>query len=236
MAKVKIKTTDYRHLKKVLNRYYYFSFGTPRKGKDFSPQQKSAITRKLQKISHLIDNQGEVEHGLTFIPYPKNSKLPGVDAIRTNKGLFYKLPGAKAVRDKKGKYKIIVKVGQRKDIFFPFPKHVANSLERIKEFVEALRKKYKPEVIRWSTTGRRESNLYAPELFDGYLVLDSRTDDEKEDILDEIDQLEVFIDSVEFSELETYEQRDLYRKLSFLRKLVDQPTYYNGVFFTWFKE
>lgn len=230
------KSIDYRAAKKVLNQYFNFSFKTPRKGKDFTPQQKAAITRKLEKLSGLIDKNGNLEKGLSFIKYPEHSKLPGVDAIRTNKGLFYKLPGAKAVRDKKGKYKIVVKVGQRKDIFFPFPPSVAGSIERIKDYVEQLKKKHNPEVIRWSTTGRRESNLYAPQLFDGYLTTDYISGDERENLLDNIDALEAFIDSPEFAELEQREQFAEYRKLSMWRKMVDQPTFYNGVFFTWFKE
>lgn len=234
MAKRK-QTIDYRAAKKVLNKYFNFTFKTPRKGKDFTPQQKSAITRKLEKISHLLDQSGNVEKGLSFIPYPKNSKLPGVDAIRTNKGIFYKLPGAKAKHDKKGKYKIVVEIGERKDIFFPFPPSVAGSIERIKAYVEELKKKYDPEVIRWSTTGRRESNLYAPQLFDGYLTTDTLDDDEQQNLMDNIDELEAFIDSPEFATLSQREMNSYYRTLSMWRKMVDQPTYYNGVFFTWFK-
>lgn len=237
------KSIDYRAAKKVLNQYFHFTFKTPRKGKDFTASEKRIIRRKLEKLSGLIDKSGNLEKGLSFIPYPKNNnhryktdRLPGVDAIRTNKGLFYKLPGAKAVRDKKGKYKIVVKVGQRKDIFFPFPPSVAGSIERIKDYVEQLKKNYNPEVIRWSTTGRRESNLYAPQLFDGYLTTDYISDDDQENILDNIDALESFIDSPEFAELEQREQFAEYRKLSMWRKMVDQPTFYNGVFFTWFKE
>lgn len=230
------KSIDYRAAKKVLNQYFDFTFKTPRKGKEFTPQQKAAITRKLEKLSGLIDKSGNLEKGLSFIKYPEHSKLPGVDAIRTNKGLFYKLPGAKAVRDKKGKYKIVVKVGQRKDIFFPFPPSVAGSIERIKDYVEQLKKKYKPELIRWSKTNRRESNLYAPERFDGYLTTDYISDDEQENTEENLENLGAFIDSDEFKELEFDEQKIYKRQYRVLETMLNQPTFYNGVFFTWFKE
>lgn len=242
MTKLK-KSIDYRAAKKVLNQYFNFSFKTPRKGKDFTASEKRIIRRKLEKLSGLIDKNGNLEKGLSFIPYPKNAnhryktdRLPGVDAIRTNKGLFYKLPGAKAVRDKKGKYKIVVKVGQRKDIFFPFPPSVAGSIERIKDYVEQLKKKYKPELIRWSKTNRRESNLYAPERFEGYLSTDYISEDEQENTEENLENLGAFIDSDEFQELEFDEQKIYKRQYRVLETMLKQPTFYNGVFFTWFKE
>lgn len=158
------QSLDYRLLKKYLNQYHEFSFKMPRKGKDFTPQQKAAITRKYNQIGRAI--KAERTERASFIPYPKGSKLPHIEGIKTNKGIFYKTPGAKAKVVKKGKkkqYIIQVEFGKRKDIFYPFPPHVINDPDQIKEFVRELVKKYKPKTVHLSVYGWRTKPRYDPE-------------------------------------------------------------------------
>lgn len=226
-------TAWYLKRKKILEQFYSFSFKNPRKGRDFESQQKSAISRKWAKIEHLIKD-GELSDKVSFIKYPKGSRLPKVDAIRTNKGLIYKLPHAKAIKDRKSKkYRIIAKTGERYDIFFPFPSDVIFSLDKIQIFVNDLVERYKPDTVRWSTLNRRESNDYAPEIFTKYTDVSEDESDDNEQLEAEIDYLMEFIETPEFEELQDYEQRDYYRRLSYLKKKREDAAYYNGVFLVW---
>lgn len=160
---------DYRHLKKQLNKYHKFSFTMPRKGKDFTPQQKAAITRQFNKLQTGI--KAEYQERATFIKYPKGSRLPHIEGIRTNTGIFYKSPGAKVttIRER-GKKKYVVKVEykKRRDMFIPFPPHIINDPEQIKEYVLMLVKKYKPKSTHLSVYGYRTKPRYDPQAMNFY--------------------------------------------------------------------
>lgn len=230
----KKRPVDYRALKKVLNKFYNFSFKTPRKGKDFSPQQKAAITRKYKKIADSINKRtGEVDENVSFIPYPKKSKLPNVDGLRTSKGIFYKLPNAKVVKRKK-RYQVVAKNLERRDVFFPFPKHIINSPDKIKKYVAELNKKYNPTLIRWSVENRRNSVAYDESKFNEIYMTVVEYGRSVEEIEEAIDELISFIESPGFENETLTAQQQAGKRLGYLKGLLNSPNYYNGVFLTFF--
>lgn len=169
----------YRELKKILNAYHKFSFNMPRKGKDFTPQQKASITRTFNKYKDLINSNRRDNN--TFIPFPKGDRLRDVDGVRTNKGLFYKVPHATLTktRTKTGRVKHLVKVEFKKvrELFLPFPDFIKIDLELIKDWVDAKAQKLKPDYIMWSVNGHRATSRYDPDLFNLYITsMDSATD------------------------------------------------------------
>ena len=159
MAKAKKKNFDYRRAKKMLNRYHKFSFKTPSKSKDFSPQQKAAITRQMKRLGDQLSKIQSGDH--KFIP---GKKL--VDGIVTNKGTILPYPKAEVKKQKKYKtYKITpvwTSFGKRREVFLPFPKRVAASMELIKKFVEHFMKIYKPDYVRWAVKNMRSSHVFDP--------------------------------------------------------------------------
>lgn len=169
MAKQKNSKLDYRAAKKLLNKFHRFSFPMPRKGKDFTPQQKSAITRQMNKLGDAIKNIDAGE--FTFI---KGKKLD--DGMVTNKGTIYHYPKVEVKKPKKYKrYKlkpVEVKFGKRRELFFAFPGTVGKSIERIENFVKFLEKKYRPDYIRWAYKNMRESEVYNPDSYRLYTSMD----------------------------------------------------------------
>lgn len=173
------KNFDYRALKKALSKYFKFNFKLHAK-KKLTPQQKSAITRKFQKIYPYIDgNFNPNTSDVTFIKYPKGSTLPNIDGVRTDAGVFYKWPQAELIKNKnkKNSYTVVVApkilkgatlMEKRRDYFYPFPKSIVDSIDKIKVFVEMLKNKYNPHDIMWSTRDLRERQAYLPETFDLY--------------------------------------------------------------------
>ena len=170
----KRKNFDYRQAKKILNSYHKFSFEMPRKGKDFTPQQKSAITRVFNRIGDAIMRVQEGEY--KFI---KGEKLK--DGMNTNKGTIFHYPKAEVKKDIKYKrYKvkpIKIGFGVRREMLFIFPKPVSQSIERIKNFVAYLEKKYKPDYIRWAYKNMRTSEVYDPETYEKYLTVAQMSDE-----------------------------------------------------------
>lgn len=161
---------DYRKIKKLLNKYHSFSFKMPSKGKSFKPQQKSAITRTYNKYKDLI--AGIAEDKNSFIRYPKKSKLPNVDGVRSSKGIFFKYAGAKLVNltpnKKVKKFTVKIKHKGMREMFIPFPRKILLSIDLIKEFVNSEQEIYSPDYIMWSVNGFRGRSRYDPELFDLY--------------------------------------------------------------------
>ena len=222
---------DYFALKKGLAPYIAFSFKAPSRGKDFTTQQKSAITRAYNKIGSYLDENYKVKtNEVTFLKYPEKSKLPNIDGIRTQKGLFYKFRDAKLKRLKGSKKWVIVvnpkiidkqtkKLTQkRRDIFFPIPKKYMTSIDNIKRYVDALKEKYGPHDIMWSYAGKRERTQYDPELFDLYFSTLSGVSETSE----------------EFEDLTHLEKITVYKVKKFRKKYEDEPDYYNGVFFIYY--
>lgn len=233
MTKIK-NTFNYRLIKKYLSKYFHFSFRA-KPNKDFTPQQKSAITRKYLKIIPYIDNNFNPNtEEVTFLKYPKGSRLPGVDGVRVDTGLFYKWPQAKLARSKKEKNKWLVVVNpkikrgqqliqKRRDVFFPFPKSIRDDILKIKRYVDVLVEKYRPHSIMWSALDKRERVMYDPELFDLYFSNAFVNESEKE-VEDELDE----------EGLDFIERTDVWKRRKMRKKHEDMPDYYNGVFFVYF--
>lgn len=90
-----LNTFGYTQLRKYINSYHHFSFRTPRKGKDYTPQQKSAIRRKYNQLVDLV--KATRLETASFINTEKLRKkdIPSHDGVKTNKGFFYKYPYSK---------------------------------------------------------------------------------------------------------------------------------------------
>lgn len=162
MSKTKTARIDYRHLKKMLNPYVKFSFRTPRKSKDFTPQQKSAITRQFNKIGRLLVS---VENGeATFI---RGQSIPGM--LHTRKGTFIQYPNARVSKRGKSKIKTVeTRYGKRRELYIPFPNSIKKDLEKIKKFVADFQKGRNPDYIRWATYGQQNSEVYNPDSYTLY--------------------------------------------------------------------
>lgn len=164
---------DYRAIKKFLNKFHNFSFKMPRKGKDFTPQQKSALTKQLNKLNSVTKSVAKDTAG--FLPLSKSElkKLPeNFDFIeKTNKGVFTKFSNPQKVKTKNKKEPIQVKtkIGVREERFFPFPSDL-NTMNKIQKYVNNLIKKYAPNYVRWSVKGYRGGELFSPETFNNYAV------------------------------------------------------------------
>lgn len=178
------KTTDYNKMREVVKDYHRFSF-RKRKNENYTPQQKSAISRAYFRLSDYI-NQVQSNRA-SFIRGPR-SRIRKLDGIKTNKGLFYKYPGARLVKAKigKGKRKIYVirtKYKQRREIFFPFPRNILHDIQRIIIYVERLVSLYKPDYILWSVNGFRGGTPYIPEQFFLYATEEKDPDGKISDAL-----------------------------------------------------
>lgn len=160
---------DYRALKKFLNKYHSFSFKMPRKGKDFTPQQKAAITKQFNKVKEYSKSVAKEKAG--FLPLSKKElkNLPeNFDYLeKTNKGVFTKFANPEKVSTKDGALIVKTRVGVRVERFFPFPPDL-NTMEKIRVYVNKLIKKYKPDYVRWSVKGYRGGEFFSPETFNNY--------------------------------------------------------------------
>lgn len=230
---------NYRQLYKELRKYFEFSFKLPQHKKDFSPQQKSAITRKYTKIYPYIDGNFKPDlTEITYLKYPKTStgfnRLKGVDGIRTDFGLFYKWPQAQLKKSKieKNRWLVVVnpkiKKGQRlvqkrRDIFFPFPDSIKGDINRIQSYVERLKEKYHPHDIMWAVHGQRERTRYEPELFDLYF---------SNSYLKETD--EQILNSEDYEDMDSVERSDLWKRRKMRKKVDDDYNFYIGVFFIYY--
>lgn len=161
---------DYRKLKLELNKYHKFSFNMPRKGKDFTPQQKTAITRQANKLKTIQRSLKNNTAGFIKLSNKELNNLPeNFDYLaKTNTGVFTKFSNPTKVRTKDKKKLILkTKFGRREEIFYPFPTDL-NTMDKIKDFVNALMKKKKPDYVRWSVKGYRGSELFSPDTFNNY--------------------------------------------------------------------
>lgn len=182
-SKRKKARLDYRRLKKMLNPYVKFSFKTPRKGKDFSPQQKAAISRQFNKIGKMLVAVSNDE--ATFL---RGNRIAGT--LQTKKGSFIQYPAAKVRKPKGEKITLVeTRFGKRREIYIPFPKTIIDNLDKIQEFVEKWRQKIKPHYIRWATLGQRASHVYNPNVYTLYQaefftttkIGEKKTDNKKHD-------------------------------------------------------
>jgi hypothetical protein len=157
---------DYRLIYKMLAPYVAFSFKLPNYRRDFSPQQKSAITRRFIQLNHFFtDDHLDTDH-ITFI---SNEKIPfgkkkivkdNIDAIFTKKGFFYKYPKAKLKFSDTGKTPLLeIKISAKnragnlkteKNIFVPIREEIRKNPDKLQQFVYEIRKKWNPSTVQWS--------------------------------------------------------------------------------------
>jgi hypothetical protein len=90
---------NYRALKKRLNRYHKFTFNMPRKGKDFTPQQKAAITRSWDSYGEFIRQVESGKKSYVSATTAQRRQLQS-DFYTTNKGIFV---GSGGVRPSSGR-------------------------------------------------------------------------------------------------------------------------------------
>lgn len=194
MAAKQKATADYRALKKVLNQFFTFSFPMPKKGKDFTAQQKSAITRKWEKVAPYLNDKNKIDlTQYSFLKYPEIregvfSRLSNVDGIRTDAGLIYKWPKTtvKESSREKGKFLVVIdptvkdKYGReqqkRRDVFFPFPEKIKRNINLIQQYVDKLREKYRPQFIQWSYENTRSRIIFDIEKLNLYMPSDTEND------------------------------------------------------------
>lgn len=175
---------NYRELKRRLNQYHTFSFKMPRKGQDFTPQQKSAIRRVYNRIAPALKSVNKGTNGWLKIS-KNNLKKIGENfdyRVKTNKGVFTKFPDPKLYKSKKKGLYVGTHFGRRREIFFPFPRWVVTMDDIIIHVGELKKLHGEPDYIRWSVNGYQGSALYDPEVFSLYATeYGQDIEDEKED-------------------------------------------------------
>lgn len=143
----------------MLNPYHKFSFTMPRKGRDFTPQQKSAITRKWKQLRTVIESHQEKD--TTFIKYKKGRPI-AKDTKRalthSNKGVFIPVKNAKVTP--KGNISSVFY--EKREIFLPLPKAIYENPSLIPQWLEQLHEKYFPATIMLSMRDRRGRSMYSP--------------------------------------------------------------------------
>lgn len=240
----KSKKFNYRAIYKELRKYYSFTFKLPHHKKDFSPQQKSAIKRKFEKIYPYVDGNFKPKTDeVTFLKYPKKSKLPNIDGVRTDAGIFYKWPKAELIKNKNktNSYTVVVApkilkgatlMEKRRDVFYPFPKSIIDDIDKIKIYVDKLKEKYNPHDVMWSTRDLRERQAYMPDTFDLYFSPVVNTIDSQID-LDAMTDKEI-LKSDEYQELDRHDQAQLWKIKKMRGKHKKKPNHYNGVFLIYY--
>lgn len=156
MAKRRV---DYASIKRLLDPYHNFSF---RNTRNFSSQQKSAITRVYRKLLPFLKKINNEK--ISFIPYPKIKKrqLPDIDAFYTNKGIFYKFPGAKLKQLHTGELVVTIHYKKLREVFVPIPESIRGNMELVEIYIEGKQREYKPkpDYTRWSINGYAASTMW----------------------------------------------------------------------------
>lgn len=190
---------SYVRLKKYLSHYHKFTFKNPRKGKDFTPQQKSAITRQFNKLAEVIEKTRLEKSSFINTQKLKKSQIPKNDGIKTNKGFFFKYPysSIKDVSLKKGepKVKMIVtdfrlvkyskffqgtKTSNVLQIYIAIPEYIKTSMDAVADYVESLKNYYNPNYIMLNAEGRMYATQFnIKEFFSGSggAVIENSDDD-----------------------------------------------------------
>lgn len=255
---------EYRRIYKGLRAFFDFSFKLPYYTKEFTPQQKSAITRKYLRVAPYIDNDFKVNVAeVTFLKYPKGSKLPGVDGVRTNKGLIYKWPKAQVKKSKveKNKWRVIVRPKVRKgamlmekrvDIFIPFPKKILHDVNAISDFVRDIKEKYAPVGIQWGYEGTQRRHVFDIEKLELYISTEpednvfSHTRKLVEYVVKKYRNImstnelkrkasqENFINSETYQLLDEPERHDFWAGLNYYRSARRDDFTYNGIFLVYY--
>lgn len=120
---------DYREIKKRLNRYHKFTFRMPRKGKDFTPQQKAAITRAWESYGGFINGVNKNKKAFINASAAQRKNLQG-DFYTTNRGVFVGSGGVKVdggkVRGSGFNTRIEFTEGKLRYSYFPRPDSVTD--------------------------------------------------------------------------------------------------------------
>lgn len=254
---------EYRQLYKNLRLFFNFTFKLPHHTKEFSPQQKSSITRKYEKIRDYINEDFSIKKTeVSFLKYPKRGKLVGVDGVRTDKGIFYKWPNATVKKSKveKNKYVVVIlpkerpgaeMVKRRADIFIPFPKRVRHDPLAIAEFVNTIIEKYSPISIQWGYVNTRRRNFFDIEKLELYLTTDEPNDftpvrELIEFVVKRYRNLlssdkekrekaqKSFAKSETYNLLSDFERRDFWAGLNYYRSARRDDFEYNGIFLVYY--
>lgn len=171
----KRRADTYRRWYQEIKDLHGFSFRYRPKS-DFTPAQKSAITRKYRELSGIADML-KADRGI-FKP-AKRSQLRNLKSESftiTNKGVY--VPGVRSEEIKKkrqavritGKGKntrINVKLPARKEIFIPYPGE-PNFIAWCNEIIE----RYKPDSIYIMNENGRGKTRWIPRLFERYATRD----------------------------------------------------------------
>ncbi len=166
------KKQDYRALKKELNKYHKFSFPMPRKGKDFTPQQKTAITKQFNKLRGILEN----EKNTTYIKYTKGKKYSGADGLRTNKGVIIQAPDATIKRDKlTGRDIVVRKSGPYLLKDYKFPQRVLLDPSLIENWVQRIIDSYGEHYdgVMWLRLATYNTSRYEAGMVNLYLTHDN---------------------------------------------------------------
>lgn len=161
----------YRRLKKKLTPYFNFSFRMPRKGKDFTPQQKSRLTRANNQFESAIN---QVRRGrYSFVKTTSKTKQLSKNFKKTNKGFFVPEGGATVVEkietrtDSLGR-KRKVKVAhvktmfrKRKTVFIPLPEYVYDDINNLPYFMLYLHDNYPRLTFTISIRGRIGGQVFS---------------------------------------------------------------------------
>jgi hypothetical protein len=255
---------EYRRLYKGLRAFFDFSFKLPYYTKEFTPQQKAAITRKFSRVSPYIDDNFKVKTDeVTFLKYPKRSRLPGVDGVRTNKGIIYKWPKAQVKKSKveKNQWRVIVRPKVRKgamlmekrvDIFIPFPKKILHDIKAIELFVRQIKEKYAPVGIQWGYEGSRHRHVFDIQKLELYIstddmefnfggmreVVDAATKKYKNLLSPDKETREKanarFMNSDLYAFLDDLQRRDFWAGLNYYRSARRDDFTYNGIFLVYY--
>ncbi len=108
----------------------------------------------------------------SFVRKPKGVSLKKIPKTAKSKtGSFFPYPGAKIkIKKEKGRKKASLEVRFRQLVekYFPFPEYILGNMELIQDYVEVLKRKYKPHYIMWSVNEFMGRARYDPELFNQY--------------------------------------------------------------------
>jgi hypothetical protein len=255
---------EYRRIYKGLRAFFDFSFKLPHHTKEFTKQQKSAITRKYMRVAPYIDNNFKVKtEEVTFLKYPKRSRLPGVDGVRTNKGIIYKWPKAQVKKSKveKNQWRVIVRPKVRKgamlmekrvDIFIPFPKKILHDIKAIEIFVRQIKEKYAPVGIQWGYEGTQRRHVFDIEKLELYIStedVDNQFSQMRElveyvvkkyklllspDAEKRKKAIQKFINSETYQLLDASQRQDFWAALNYYRSARRDDFTYNGIFLVYY--
>lgn len=236
MAKKKVQY-NYRQIFKALRKFFDFSFKIPHYKKDFTPQQKSSITRKYKKLLPYLTNQLTIDTDeVTYLKYPQRSnKLKNIDGIRLDHGMIYKWPQARLIKSPLEFNTYFVEINPKKrydkkrltmrqkfrDVFIPFPAQILNDLNKIRAFVRYVAEKFHPHEVMWSIKDKRERDKYDPDVFDLYFSNEFLEGDDYD-----------VEENADYQALDFVDRAWVWKRRNMRHKYDRMPNYYNGVFIT----